>query len=327
MNSKQLVTTTKYDLRLNPKDASRAFDMLPINETTRADYKARIGLYIDFINKHGLHRNSLLDYRHYLDSRTDYSVSTKNKYFTCAKRFTGVMYSANLLADDITKDISGKDLKGFSQDKKHKKEGLTKDDIAKLTTYLQSLEPTPSNYRLRAMFALFMYQGLRQIELIRLDVTDIDIKNSKALIKGKGRDDKEPIALHPYTTTALADYLKANNKKSGALFTSNSNNSLNARLTTRAIRKLVKQVLDSLNIQNSVHGFRHYFTTTMVQHYKGDLLTVAHYTRHKNLEMLQVYNDAINAEADLPRYYKAFEGVNIWTSERPNYRTVIQVRL
>ncbi len=307
----ELTTTTKYELQLTTIEAVKAFDLLPVNDTTRADYKARIGLYVDFINQHGLNRNTLLDYRRYLDSRTDYSVSTKNKYFTSAKRYTGILHTAGLLPVDITKDISGKDLKGFKQDKKHKKDGLSNDEIASLTNYLQSLEPTANSKRLKAMLALFMYQGLRQIEVTRLDVTDIDLKNSKAFIKGKGRDDKEPIALHPYTATALNDYLLATNKKSGALFTSNSNNSLNERLQTRAVRKIIKQVLDNLAIKNSVHGFRHYFTTTMVKHYKGDLLAVAHYTRHKNLEMLQVYNDAINAEADLPRYYRAFEGVKV----------------
>lgn len=305
------LTTTKYELQLTTNEAVRAFDLLPVNETTRADYKARIGLYVAFINQHGINRNTLLEYRRYLDGRTDYSVSTKNKYFTSAKRYTGVLHTAGLIPVDITRDISGKDLKGFKQDKKHKKDGLAKDEVDRLTTYLQALEPTARNKRLKAMLALFMYQGLRQIEVIRLDVTDLDLKNSKAFIQGKGKDDKEPIALHPYTATALADYLTATTKKSGPLFTSNSNNSKDQRLTTRAIRKLIKQILDQLEIKNSVHGFRHYFTTTMVKHYKGDLLAVAHYTRHKNLEMLQVYNDAINAEADLPRYYRAFEGVTI----------------
>lgn len=307
----ELATTTKYDIQLKANEAVKAFDLLPVNETTRADYKARIGLYVDFINQHGLNRNTLLEYRRYLDSRTDYSVSTKNKYFTSAKRYTGVLHTAGLLPVDITKDISGKDLKGFKQNKKHKKDGLQAGEVQRLSEYLQALEPTPANYRLKAMLALFMYQGLRQIEVTRLDVTDLDLKNGKAFIHGKGRDDKEPIALHPYTAQALDDYLKASGKKSGALFTSTSNNSYNQRITTRGLRKVITGVLNGLNIDNSVHGFRHYFTTTMVKHYKGDLLTVAHYTRHKNLEMLQVYNDAINAEADLPRYYKAFEGLTI----------------
>ena len=73
----ELTTTTNYELQLKADEAIKAFDLLPVNETTRADYKARIGLYVDFINQHGLNRNTLLDYRRYLDSRTDYSVSTK----------------------------------------------------------------------------------------------------------------------------------------------------------------------------------------------------------------------------------------------------------
>lgn len=306
-----LVKTSNYELQVSVQEASRAFDLLPVNEATRADYKARIGLFTDFINQHGMNRNTLLEYRRYLDNRTDYSVSTKNKYFTSAKRYTGVLHTAGLIPVDITKDISGKDLKGFKQNKKHKKDGLTADEVERLTDYLANLEPSPATARLRAMLSLFMLQGLRQIEVVRLDVTDLDLKSGKAFIHGKGRDDKEPIALHPYAVEALKDYLTVTNKKSGALFTSTSNNSLDQRLTTRGIRKNIKLILDSLGIDNSVHGFRHYFTTTMVRHYKGDLLTVAHYTRHKSLEMLQVYNDAINAEADLPRYYEAFEGVKV----------------
>lgn len=113
----ELVTTTKYEIQLKADEAIKAFDLLPVNETTRADYKARIGLYVDFINQHGLNRNTLLDYHRYLESRTDYSVSTKNKYFTSAKRYTGVLHTAGLLPVDITKDISGKDLKGFKDRK------------------------------------------------------------------------------------------------------------------------------------------------------------------------------------------------------------------
>jgi hypothetical protein len=48
----------------------------------------------------------------------------------------------------------------------------------------------------------------------------------------------------------------------------------------------------------------------LIKSYKGDLLEVARYTRHSGLEMLQVYNDSIKKEADLPRFYGAFEGVS-----------------
>jgi len=171
------------------------------------------------------------------------------------------------------------------------------------------LPDTPQNARLKAILSLLVFQGLRQVEITRLDVRDIDFISKTAFIQGKGRDDKEPINLHPETIKVLKVYLKSNKIADGALFTSNSNNSKNQRLTTRAIRNIVKKTLKNLGIEKTTHGFRHYFTTTLIKTYKGDLLEVAQYTRHKSLEMLQVYNDNIKREADLPRYYKAFSGV------------------
>lgn len=297
--------------KITADQAKRAFDLLPVTDTTRDDYKNRIGDFIEFMQINGINANTLLDYRKHLEQRTDYSISTKNKYFTTAKRYVGILYNAGLIPRDLGKDISGKDLKGFTQSKKHKKDGVQDDEIVKISEYFKSLPDEPKTKRLKAIFSLLVYQGLRQVEITRLDVTDLDLRAGKAFVLGKGRDDKEPIALHPYTIEALKTYLDAYKKRSGALFTSESHNRTGERLTTRSIRKIVKGVLDELDIQNSTHGFRHYFTTNLIKNYKGDLLTVAHYTRHRNLEMLQVYNDQLNAEQDLPRYIKAFEGVKI----------------
>ena len=200
-------------------------------------------------------------------------------------------------------------IKSFSHSKKHKKEGLNNQEIEKLTLALKELPNSPHNARIKAMIGLLALQGLRQVEITRLDVKDIDLIRNTALIEGKGRDDKEIIYLHPETVRHIKRYLKANNLKDGALFVSNSNNSRNIRITTRGLRLIIKNVLKDLDIEKSVHGFRHYFTTTLLKNYQGDLLRVAQYTRHKSLEMLQVYNDNIEMENDLPRYYKTFKGV------------------
>lgn len=292
-------------------EAKRAFDYLPISETTRDDYKLRVGEFIDFIKANGVNRNTMLDYRKYLEQRTDYSISTKNKYFTTAKRYCGVLYNAHILPTDITKDLSGVELKGFKQSRLHKKDGLSQAEVDRLAEYFRGLDESKQNLRLKAIFSLLIYQGLRQVEIVRLDVSDLDLRAGKAFVQGKGRDDKEPIALHPYTVNALRAYLTAYKKKSGAVFTCESNRAYGERLTTLSLRRIVKGVLRDLGVENSTHGFRHYFTTNLIKNYKGDLLTVAHYTRHRRLDMLQVYNDAINAEQDLPRYINAFEGVKL----------------
>lgn len=286
--------------------ASRVFDLLDVSEATRQDYKYRIGLFLDFTQERGLNRNSFLDFKRALAERTDLSIATKNKYLATAKIFLKEANRQGFLPADITQNI-----KLFSQSKKHKRDGLNDEEIKKLTESISVLPATPQNARLKAILSLLVFQGLRQVEVIRLDFKDIDFISKTAFIQGKGLDDKEPINLHPETVRALQAYIKSNKIADGALFTSQSNNSKNKRLTTRAVRGIVKETLDALEIKKTTHGFRHYFTTTLIKTYKGDLLEVAQYTRHKSLEMLQVYNDNINRKADLPRFYRAFNGVRL----------------
>lgn len=289
----------------NPQaNAAQVFDMLDVNETTRADYKYRVGLFLDFVKDRGFHRNSFLEFKRHLSAKPDFAVATKNKYLATAKIFLKELNRQGVLPVDITQNI-----KTFNQSKKHKREGLHDDEIMLLSEKVKQMPATAHNTRLRAIFALLALQGLRQAEITRLDVGDIDIAGRLAFVRGKGRDDKEPINLHPETARALKDYLRIAKVADGALFVSYSNNSRNHRLTTKALRAMVKDVLMDLGIDKSTHGFRHYFTTTLIKTYKGDLLEVAQYTRHKSVEMLQVYNDNIKREADLPRFYRAFKGV------------------
>ncbi|MBA7541907.1 Tyrosine recombinase XerC [subsurface metagenome] len=304
---KDIITMGDKELTLDNAQAKakKVFDLLDVRETTRADYKARIGLFLDFTRKHGINRNSFLDFKRELTDRTDLSVSTKNKYLTTARVFLKELNRQGVLPTDITQNI-----KTFRQSKKHKKDGLTDEEINALMEKIRPLPNTPQTTRLKAILVLLTLQGLRQIELIRLEVSDLDFVSRTAFILGKGQDDKELINLHPETCKNLQEYLKTNKIADGALFTSQSNNSRNRRLTTRAIRGIVKATLAELGINKTTHGFRHYFTTKLIKTYKGDLLEVAQYTRHKSLEMLQVYNDSIKREADLPRFYKAFKGVN-----------------
>jgi len=74
---------------------------------------------------------------------------------------------------------------------------------------------------------------------------------------------------------------------------------------------IIKDVLIKLDINKSVHGFRHFFTTKLLKAYRGDLLEVARHTRHKSLEMLKVYNDSIKDKIDLSRYYSAFSDIKL----------------
>lgn len=298
-NTLALIATDDFKAR-----ADKVFDLLDASESTRAEYKQRIGLFLDFVKDKEFNCNIFLEFKRHLAGRTDFGISTKNKYLVTARVFLKELNRCGLLPSDITQNV-----KTFKQDRKHKREGLNDAEIKLLTEKIRQLPDTQQNLRLKAILSLLALQGLRQIEVIRLNVQDVDFVSKTALIQGKGMDDKELIYLHPETVRALKEYLQANKIADGALFISKSNNSRNQRLTTRSLRGIVKETLKQLGIEKSTHGFRHYFTSALIKAYKGDLLEVARYTRHKSLEMLQVYNDNIKLQADLPRFYETFKEV------------------
>jgi integrase len=293
------------DILQDYNKAKRIFELLDAGEGTINDYKSRIDSFLDFVNDRGFNNNSFREYKRHLDNRIDIKSGTKQKYLIAARVWLRELNRVQILKTDLTSNT-----KGFKQDKKHKRDGITEEELSLVMDKIKLLESTPEAARLRALFTILALQGLRQIEIIRLDVTDLDLKSGTCFVKGKGRDDKERIYLHPESVKALTNYLELNKIKSGALFVSNSNRSKNQRLTTRGLREIIKDVLKQLDINKCTHGFRHYFTTKLIKTYKGDVLEVAKYTRHKSLEMLQVYNDNINHQADLPRYYQAFAGVS-----------------
>lgn len=285
--------------------AKSLFHRLDVTAATRADYQYRIGAFLGFIKDRTFDYDTYLEYKRQLGDRRDISVSTKNKLLVSARIWLKELHRRGEIPVDVTSGV-----KVFRQTKKHKKMGITEEEMAVLTEHMRGLVPNPANSRLRAILALLALQGLREREVINLDCQDYDRASSVLWIWGKGRDDKEPIDMNPETVKALEEHLSVNNIKDGAIFASMSNNRGNNRLTTKSIREIVTGKLKELGVTKSTHSFRHYFCTMLIKAYRGDLLEVMRHTRHQSLEMLQVYNDMVNAQADLPRFFKAFEGVS-----------------
>jgi len=284
----------------------QVFEVLDVSESTRKDYNVRIKHFIQYTQIHGINFNTYLQYKRFLGGIDTFSVATKNKYLISAKIFLDGLYKLQLIPVKMTDNI-----KGFSQSKLHKKDGLTDEAIAKIQNYCIALESTTTNLRLKAILSLLIFQGLRQIEITRLNVSDIDLKNKTANILGKGRDDKELIHLHPTAVKVLKEYLSKYRFREGALFRSESNFSNGSRLTTKSIREIIKQILTILEIDGSTHGFRHFFITKLIKSYKGELLTVSKYSRHRSIQMLEVYNDEAIREQDLPRFYNVFSNITL----------------
>lgn len=276
---------------------------MDVSVSTIADYISRLNPFIMYLLENGVNDETLLIYKRMLAEDTTIKVSTKNKKLTVARIFLRELYRRGFIPRDITLGV-----KGFQQSSKHKQSGLDDDDMQLLREWVSMNQyRTPATIRLTCMLLLLTYHGLRQIELCRLQYEDIDFVGSRIFIHGKGRDDKEPIHLNPDVSQALRRYCDTFSVSSGYVFTSISNNrSKGAPLTTRGLRATVTKLFNKLGIDRNVHGLRHYYVTKLIQEFPGELFMVRGFTRHRSLEQLAVYNDAVMQAKDYPKHDMVF---------------------
>ncbi len=286
----------------------KTFNSLDIAQSTRKEYFNKIHNFLDFVEKNWFDENVFIEYKNHLKEREDISVASKNLYLTSARILLKQMYKMWKLPIDVTFGV-----KSFAQNKKHKKFGLNQEEIDKVINYLKTLDQQDTHNklkkirRIKAVFALLMFQWLRQIELIRLNVEDVDISNNVIFVMWKWKYDKEKVNLHPIASETLKDYINIFNITTGPLFFSISNNSYQKRLTTRSLRRIVKDIFLNLDIDKSTHWFRHFFTTKLLRDFHWDIMKTRKFTRHSSLEMLLVYNDEIETEKNLKDFYESFE--------------------
>ena len=286
------------------RDYGTVFDNLDVAESTKLDYNYRLPSFLTFVNLQGFTTNTYLEYKRYL-RETTWSVSTKNKHLIVARVFLKELHRQGLVPTDITLNV-----KAFKQSKKHKRRGLNDMEIKRLTSWLSDLQSTPENDRLKAIFSLLLLQGLRLIEVCRLDFEDLDLENDRLFVWGKGRDDKEPVPLIPQTVTCLHQYLRCNGIKDGALFRSNSHSRMGRRLSTRGLREIISVIFKMLHINKTAHGTRHFYTSQLLKYMPGELLDVAQFTRHRSIEMLREYDNRNKQDFALDKVISAFAGIS-----------------
>ena len=278
------------------------FDTLDIQPSTKSEYQKRILKFFRYMETQTITRDLLLAYKQHLRDDNTLGIASKNKYLTTARIALREMYRQGLTPVDLSVGVSS-----FQQNIRHRVTGLTEEEVVKICNYLKEQDNSFKNARLRALLSLLLFQGLRQIEICRLDFNDIDLASGTINVLGKGRNDKEHIHLHKTTIKALRSYSRASHAKYGPAFYSLNGRNKGQRLTTRGLRQIIQNLFNELGIEKTVHGSRHFFTTELIKHYKSDLTTVARFTRHNSLEMLTVYNDEIASENDTELLSKAFQ--------------------
>lgn len=265
-----------------------------VTPQTKADYKLLLEaffrwIYMQEIAYDQIHRGHILNFKSYL-IESKKSTGTVNMYLTCLRRFFTWM-DIYEIHPNCTKDV-----RNVPRILDYSRSALTVEQAKQLLGALET--KSIGGKRDAAIIHLMLYCALRTIEICRIDIQDVHSKDGKhwIMIQSKGRlykDEKVMIQSKPWNV--LNEYMKEAGGKEGPLFRSLSRRNPGARLSTRYIRHLVKDLLKKIGLEGreyTTHSLRH---TAAIAAFEagGSLYDVQLLLRHTNQNTTMIYLKSI----------------------------------
>ena len=166
--------------------------------------------------------------------------------------------------------------------------------IEEMNTVLDGQMPEVASFpeRDRIMFELLYGCGIRNSELIGINLDDIRLSSEAILIRGKGKKERY-VPFGDSVKTALAIYLPlrqqtlaVRKKNTTALLI----NQRGGRLTTRSVGRIIKKIAIAKGLSPDVHPhtLRHAFATHMLEE-GADLRAIQEMLGHERLSTTQRY--------------------------------------
>jgi len=290
--------TTNHDAI--EKIVGRFLANVDIKPKSKEVYSKGLKHFLSWVSTQGIlqiNREHVLAYKQYL--LENYKVNTVNNYLTAVRSIYSFL-EAERISPNITGGVKGaKQARGFSKD------ALTLEQTRKV---LKNLKRTNiENIRDYAIINLLIRTGLRTIEIERADIEDIRQEAGQALlyIQGKGRDAKDAfVILTDESLSPLQDYLRERGrvKPNQALFVSHSDRNKGERLTTRSLRRIVKEGLRTVGIDSdriTAHSLRHTAVTLSLLGGATIQETQA-LARHSNINTTMIYAHNIDRIGKAP---------------------------
>ena len=264
-------------------------EYLDASPKTIETYTRAVRQFFKYIYENGINqptREDVIAYREYL--KDTHKPTTVQNYIVAVRLFFQWTEQEGLypnVADHV---------KGAKLDKNHKKDYLTSRQVKKVLETAR--EESLQGLRDYAILALMFTGGLRTIEVSRANVEDLRTAGDSEVLylQGKGHEEKtDYIKLMPEVEDAIRAYLKARGavEPTEPLFTSTSNNSKGARISTRTVSGIVKTALKNAGYDSdklTAHSTRHTAVTLALM--GGQKLEeVQQFARHKNLATTLIY--------------------------------------
>lgn len=191
--------------------------------------------------------------------------------------------------------MSGNPLEGMELPKVEKRlpPKLTKQEAMKLLeiVYNYPYEYRFLRYQNLAIFAMFIFSGLRKSELLHLKLADVDIENLSIFVQqGKGAKDRIVPMSYPLAQILkrYMDERRRLNKTCPELFASLNRN---VGFTNDGLKHLMIRLRKVSNMKFTIHRLRHTFATLMLEG-GCDIYSLSRMMGHSDIKTTTIYLSA-----------------------------------
>ncbi len=291
------------DCNITMKELQKFYDSIDVQEETIKTYRKGINNFLQWIkdnNKQQIDKQVIKDYKKYLIE--SFENTTANTYLS------GVRNLFNFLEDYGIPNLTN-NIKSVKVSKDFRKLPLTKEQANKIKEYKEQKLNSLKDMRDYAIYCLLLYNGLREVELMRANKADIVCIGGKYVLKiqGKGKIDKTQTAvLTDSVLIPLLAYLDMRGEDEyEPLFIGLASNQYGTRLTTRSIRRVISALLIANGYKSkyiTTHSLRH---TTVTSALLGgaELQEAQVLARHSNINTTEIYAHNIQRIDNAPEYY------------------------
>jgi len=252
---------TKIFTADSQKYIDKFIDSLSGSSATKGTYKRALKGFTKWLNStkgFGFRQYDVERYKKYLVEERGLSMVSISTYLTSIRRLFNYFKNNGWIDENPASKV-----KGGPRPSDHSKAYFNSKDAMHLLASIDT--STPIGLRDFAMINLMLRCGLREIELQRCDVGDLQVKTGQIVlyVQGKGETIKNHfVVLTDKAHKAVTDYLASRGpiKDEDPLFGGIGNRSKGNRMTTRAIREAITRCIKAsgLHYKNiSPNSLRH----------------------------------------------------------------------
>lgn len=253
---------------------------------TIRNYSAQLSALHNWAMENGIEkvedisREDIDDFQlHLLDTRPNFSQKTKNYYLISIR---------SLLKYLIDRDIEvlAPEKIALSKLPQRQIQALEPEEVEQL------MDPADDSYielRDQAVISVLYSTGLRIGELVKLKLTDVNVKKGEFSVKGKGGKVR-PVFLTDQSKKALNKYLTKRSDDNPYLFVQENQNEQLKPITARTVQRRLELRAKRSGIVKPVspHKLRHSFATHLLQN-GADIRSVQAMLGHSSITTTQVY--------------------------------------